>query len=104
MDRFGTYPLFFELSIETTFPIPEGVTAGALTMCQAAVQAVFLAIPVDVVGTKWMNWALMICPIVFAVVLLMFRDEYARLNMDLASGPVSTATDKQNMSLQHSQL
>lgn len=80
---YGTYPLFFELCVETTFPIPEGCTAGFLVMAQAVIQALFLAIPVDQVGSAWMNWTLCACPLFFAAVLFMFRDEYARLRLDI---------------------
>jgi len=83
---YATYPLFFELVIETTFPIPEACSSAFLVMTQAFVQAIFLALPVNEVGTKWMNFSLMICPGVAAVLLALFREDYSRLNMDLKEG------------------
>jgi len=83
---YATYPLFFELVIETTFPIPEACSSAFLVMTQAFVQAIFLALPVNEVGTKWMNFSLMICPGVAAVLLALFREDYRRLTMDLKEG------------------
>jgi FLVCR family MFS transporter len=80
---YGAYPIFFELAIETTFPISGSATAGFLVMAQSVVQSIFLAIPVDQVGTAWMNYTLLICPAVFAGVLLFFREEHSRLDIDL---------------------
>jgi hypothetical protein len=45
-------------------------------MTQAVVQAVFLAVPVDVVGYAWMNYTLCICPAVCAVILLSMKMKY----------------------------
>ena len=50
---YGTYPLFFELAMETTFPNPPSCTSGFLVMSQSAIQAIFLAIPLNG-GTRWM--------------------------------------------------
>ena len=32
--QYGTYPVFFELAIETTFPVSDAATAGFLVMAQ----------------------------------------------------------------------
>jgi FLVCR family MFS transporter len=82
---YGAYPLFFELALETTFAdgISSSASSGFLVMAQSIVATAFLAVPVDVVGVAWMNWSLLISPAVFAVVLLMFREDYSRLHMDL---------------------
>ena len=79
---YATYPLFFELAIETSFPIPEACTAAALVCAQAVVQSAYLFIPPSI-GTAWMNWALVACPISAVAVLLTFKEKYTRLNADL---------------------
>lgn len=79
---YSTYPLFFELSIETAFPIPEACTSAFLVMSQSAIQSVFLSLPVG--NGLWMNYVLMICPGLCSIVLLCFKEEYSRLHMDLA--------------------
>ena len=32
--QYGTYPVFFELAVETTFPVSDAATAGFLVMAQ----------------------------------------------------------------------
>ena len=53
-------------------------------MTQAVVQAVFLAVPVDVVGYTWMNYSLCICPAACAFILLSIKMKYSRYHMDHA--------------------
>ena len=54
-----------------------------LTLAQSVVQAIFLAMPVNVVGTAWMNYTLCICPLVFSIVLFFLKIEYTRQSIDL---------------------
>ena len=82
--RYATYPLFFELIMEIVFPIPEACASAVMVMTQAVVQAVFLAVPVDVVGYTWMNYALCVCPLVCACILMSFKMTYRRFQMDQA--------------------
>jgi hypothetical protein len=96
--RYGTYPLFFELVMEIVFPVPEACASAVLVMSQAVVQAIFLAMPVDIVGYSWMNYALCICPASCALILLSFKMSYSRLQVDqakqsLAKRLVSTSTE-----------
>lgn len=82
---YAAYPLFFELVIETTFPIPEACTSGALVCAQAIVQALYLflcsSLPASASG--WQNWLLVGAPVVAIAVLLAFKESYVRLNSDL---------------------
>ena len=41
----GTVPLFYELAVETTFPIAEGVTTGLLTLMNNIGTLLFLIFP-----------------------------------------------------------
>ena len=43
-------PLFFELCVEETFPIPEATSIGVLVLIQNIVQSLFLFIPIGTVG------------------------------------------------------
>lgn len=54
----GAIPLFFELSVEVTFPIGESTSAGAIMLLSNLVQVVYLFVPLASVGTAWMSWAL----------------------------------------------
>jgi len=87
---YGAYPLFFELCVETTFPIAEGATAGFLVLTQGVVQALFLAVPVDQLGTSWMNWTLAFSIPLFGIILYLFKEDYGRLRHDTGSLAVTT--------------
>mmetsp|Transcript_823 Transcript_823/g.1598 ORF Transcript_823/g.1598 Transcript_823/m.1598 type:complete len:137 (-) Transcript_823:365-775(-) len=79
----ATYPLFFELCVENTYPIGEGSTAGLLTWSQGIIQTIFLAILQDnAAGTSWINWTVTMSPLAAAVCLFFFTARYDRLNMD----------------------
>ena len=45
-------------------------------MTQEVVKAVFLAVPVDVLGYAWMNYSVCICPAVCAIILLSMKMKY----------------------------
>jgi FLVCR family MFS transporter len=77
----GTIPLFYELAVETTFPIAEGSTAGFLVLVQNLLQTLFLVVPTGG-GTKWMNWVLASTIPLFAVAMLPFDERYARQDVD----------------------
>jgi hypothetical protein len=70
--------------MEIVFPIPEASASAVMVMTQAVVQAIFLAVPVDVVGYTWMNYSLCICPAVCACILLSLKMTYRRFQMDQA--------------------
>lgn len=78
----GTIPLFYELCVETTFPIPEGSTVGFLVLVMNSMQTVWMAVPLQQLGTAWMNWSLVV--VIPAAVLLMstFEEDYARARID----------------------
>ena len=80
---YGTYPLFFELCIEASYPVGEAATSGFMVVSQAVVQSLFLFIPVDKFGTSWMNFTLVICMMICAILLLLFKEEYNRLDFDM---------------------
>ena len=40
----GTIPLFYELSVESTYPIAEGVTTGLLTIINNSFTVIFLLV------------------------------------------------------------
>jgi hypothetical protein len=84
--------------MEIVFPVPEACASAVMVMTQAVVQAVFLAVPVDIVGYSWMNYALCICPASCALILLSFKLTYSRLQMDqvkqsIAKRLVSTSAE-----------
>jgi len=88
----GTIPLFYELAVETTFPIAEGSTTGCLVLVQNLIQSMYLGVPVDTLGTAWMNWAL--AGILPAAILafIPFEEVYKRRMVD--DGFVCPANDE----------
>jgi MFS transporter, FLVCR family, disrupted in renal carcinoma protein 2 len=50
-------PLLYELSCESAYPIPQGTSLIVLTSGCNVVSGLFLAIPEDVFGITWLNWA-----------------------------------------------
>ena len=81
----GTIPLFYELCVETTFPIGEGSTEAFLVLLQNVIQSAFLAVPPDNVGgTRWMNWCPSAAGFAFLLTLLPFEARYTRHAIDTA--------------------
>ena len=87
---YATYPLFFELVMETIFPIPEAIASGGLVCAQAVVQSLFLFIPPSL-GTAWPNWTRVGCPVCAIAVLLLFKESYQRLHTDLGAAEAADA-------------
>ncbi|XP_012946642.1 solute carrier family 49 member 4 [Aplysia californica] len=79
----GGAPLFFELVIEVSYPVGEGVTSGFLQMLTAFSGVVFLSLlQIESIGKQWMNWCFFGC-IAAAVPLLYFIDTvYGRADID----------------------
>lgn len=78
----GAIPLFFELTVECTFPIAEGASAGMIMLIDNLIQVAFLIVPMDKVGKAWMNWSVVIVVVAAAGLLLPMKERYGRLNMD----------------------
>mmetsp|Transcript_13764 Transcript_13764/g.27918 ORF Transcript_13764/g.27918 Transcript_13764/m.27918 type:complete len:214 (+) Transcript_13764:3-644(+) len=86
-------PLFFELAVEATYPIAEGVTTTGLTVLQNLPAGAFLLMPLlPGLGTpggaltQWMNWVLVGASIVATLVVLPLEEPCRRLAFD---APVS---------------
>jgi len=94
----GTIPLFYELTIEQTYPVPEGITTGILTMVNNAVTVLFLvALLIPKVGTIWMNWVLFGSCAISLPILLVFKESYNRLDIDIG-------LEEKNESLLHTPI
>jgi len=80
---YGTYPLFFEMCMETAYPNVESVIVAFMVVSQAVVQSLFLLVPVNDEHTEWMNWTLVGSIFFFVVILIFFKEDYKRLDVDL---------------------
>ena len=75
-------PMFFELCVEETYPLPESTSVGVLVLLLNLVQSLFLFIPMKQVGHAWCNWTLTGSMVLFTAVLLPLKEDYKRLNVD----------------------
>ncbi|KAJ7390831.1 Solute carrier 49 member 4 [Desmophyllum pertusum] len=79
----GTIPLFYELTVESTYPVAEGITTGALTLINNSFTVIFLLIlMIPGVGTIWMNWCMFGACAGCIPILLGFHENYRRLDID----------------------
>ncbi|KAM7447983.1 Solute carrier 49 member 4 [Porites harrisoni] len=82
----GSIPLFYELTIETTYPIAEGIPMAVVTTSNHVACLLFLAaLMIPGIGTMWMNWCMVgICAGCIPL-LLLFKEKYSRLQLDAAN-------------------
>eukprot|EP01048_Picozoa_sp_COSAG05_P004819 COSAG05_NODE_273_length_12440_cov_22.182805_10_plen_124_part_00 len=93
----ATNPLFLELAVDSTFPLGEGLVSMSLVMCSNLVSVIFLAVPVDELGTKWQGWAVVVVtPFCALLMVCCFREIYRRLDADLAAATASTVHHHQD--------
>ena len=83
----GAIPLFFELSVEASYPVAEGINTGFMTFSNNVYCLIFLTLPmIPGVDTKWMNWSLVGSCIICIPMMLFFRERHKRLEVDVRSG------------------
>lgn len=79
----GSIPLFFELAVESSYPVAEGINTGAMTFSNNLYCTIFLSLPlIPKVGTAWMNWFLVGSCVVCIPTMIMFKERYKRLEVD----------------------
>ncbi|CAL1545968.1 unnamed protein product [Lymnaea stagnalis] len=90
----GGAPLFFELVIEVSYPVGEGVTSGCLQMICASAGILFLSIlQIESIGKLWMNW-FFFGTITMAMPLLFFiKTTYGRADIDDCEVEVSPSIE-----------
>ncbi|XP_066283698.1 solute carrier family 49 member 4 homolog [Branchiostoma lanceolatum] len=79
----GSEPLFFELGVESTYPIAEGVTTCVLTWVNNFFGLLLLLVMmIPRIGTDWMGWATLGSGAAVLPLMLLFRERYGRLAVD----------------------
>ncbi|BFZ06529.1 hypothetical protein BsWGS_09568 [Bradybaena similaris] len=79
----GGSPLFFELTIEVSYPVGEGVTSGFSHMMCATAGTIFLIIvQIENIGTQWMNWCFLGTVGSTIPLLLLINTSYSRADVD----------------------
>ena len=77
-------PLFFELSCEVTYPIPESIGNGTVTWLANFPALIFLGIlSIPGIDTSWMNWSYLGSLAVAIPVMFLFKEKYTRLDIDI---------------------
>ncbi len=76
-------PILFELSCECTYPVAEGTTVGSIIWLHNVPKLILLLIfMIPSIGTSWMNWTLVAGTAVSIPILLLFKEEFSRFNID----------------------
>ena len=79
----GTFPLFFEMTVETAYPVAEGVTSCILTAAGNLLQVVFYIFPMfPSLGLKWINWCTGATFAVCIPLLAAWNERYYRSDVD----------------------
>ncbi|XP_052271038.1 solute carrier family 49 member 4-like [Dreissena polymorpha] len=77
-------PLYLELGCETAYPVGEGMVAGFLGMVINFGSAVFLLVDQAYAqDTGWTNWALVGVYTAAVPILILFREKYTRVDIDI---------------------
>jgi len=76
-------PITFELSVETCFPVSEGVIGGWMTGWFNCLGVVFfLVFLIPDIGTRWLNFVLPLSVIIPLPAVLLVRENYRRMAVD----------------------
>ncbi|XP_030614461.1 solute carrier family 49 member 4 isoform X1 [Archocentrus centrarchus] len=80
----SSVPIFFELFIETVYPVPEGITCGVVTFLGNLVTGLLLFfLTFYCKDISWLNWCLTGSCLFSLVLILFFRESYDRLYLDV---------------------
>jgi len=85
-------PLFYEMSVEVSHPVGEGTVGSMLTNINNLGCMCFLFVPIDSVGTAWMNWAMAGVCLLFWFFLFFLKEEYKRYELDTLRGSLRDDT------------
>ncbi|XP_078678827.1 solute carrier family 49 member 4 homolog [Branchiostoma floridae x Branchiostoma belcheri] len=81
----GSGPIYYEMSVELTYPVAEGITTIVLTLVYYIFCLLVLLLPmVPALGVAWLNWATLGTTFVVLPMLCCFRERYGRLSIDVA--------------------
>jgi len=91
----GSIPLFFELAVESSYPVAEGINTGAMTFSNNLYCLIFLSLPlIPGVGTAWMNWFLVGSCLLCIPTMMLFKERYRRSELDTVD-----VEDKSNLNV-----
>ncbi|NXY84331.1 DIRC2 protein, partial [Alcedo cyanopectus] len=80
----SSVPIFFELFVETVYPVPEGITCGVVTFLSNVFMGVLLFfLTFYHTEFSWFNWCLPGSCLLSLLLILCFRESYDRLYLDV---------------------
>nr|XP_033800528.1 solute carrier family 49 member 4 [Geotrypetes seraphini] len=80
----SSIPIFFELFVETVYPIPEGITCGFVTFLSNVFMGVLLVfLTLYHIELSWLNWCLAGSCLLSLLFIMCFRESYDRLYLDV---------------------
>lgn len=80
----SSVPMFFELFMETVYPVPEGITCGVVTFLGNLVCGLLLFfLTFYCTEVSWLNWCMVASCVFSLILLLFFRESYDRLYVDV---------------------
>lgn len=80
----ATIPLFYEVSCEASYPVPEGLTGGFYTLMMNLFGTFFLfMLNIENIGVVWMNWALLGSLLISIPILIIFPERLKRTDIDI---------------------
>ncbi|XP_070832744.1 solute carrier family 49 member 4 [Chaetodon trifascialis] len=80
----SSVPIFFEIFIETVYPVPEGITCGVVTFLGNLVTGLLLFfLTFYCTELSWLNWCLTGSCLFSLLLILFFRESYDRLYLDV---------------------
>lgn len=92
----GTIPLFFELAVESTYPVAEGITSGFLTFSNNFLQMIFYIFPMlPNFGLKWINWCTFVTTSLCIPLLMLWRQRRYRSDVDTKDSYVPAPHNKE---------
>ncbi|XP_072020912.1 solute carrier family 49 member 4-like [Amphiura filiformis] len=82
----STIPLYFEITVEGTYPVAEGITAMIMTWLNNLYGLIFLLIMLSPsIGVLWTNYAVLGAVAICIPMLLVYKERYNRLSQDTAA-------------------
>ncbi len=95
----ATTPLYYELAVEATYPIAEGLTTAALTLLNNVGVFLFLLVTqlFPNIGTGWMNWCVVGAAAAAIALVIPLKEEQRRIMVDASEGAVSSQPEVQHL-------
>lgn len=79
----GAIPLYYELAMETTYPMAEVVTSAMMTIIYNIIPLIFLLLFwIPGIGHMWMNWCMYGAVLLAFPLVIAFKVQYKRLRVD----------------------